>query len=171
MTNQEREHIIDMLQSAYSMEIESAENFLAASANLSSTDEMEMVEWLANHVDKKMEHARAIAGLIHQRGGTVQGSMQLRKNQKGLQPVSGGIEFPKVLNGVIEAKDAAIAHYKLLGEVAKDSDDEAKQIAKTILSDELKDRDRLSQFIDPTASPRRERRSSSLNELPRDRKY
>lgn len=140
MTDKQRENLIDLLQTAYSMELESVENYLAAATNLEGIHALEVKRVLMDEVTDELEHAKLLAERIHTLGGTVQGSMQLRKNQRSLQPSNEGISLEKVIAGVIEAEEGAISHYRLIAEVAGEFDLPTEDIAVQLLADEEKHR-------------------------------
>ena len=136
MTQEQREQIVDMLQTAYSMELESAENYLAASVNLEGIHALPVKRLLAEEVTDEFGHARRIAERIHVMGGVVPGSMQLSKSQRFLQPSAEGVTLEKTVAGVIKAEEAAITHYRLLAEMAEGVDFPTHDMAIELLADE-----------------------------------
>lgn len=93
-----------------------------------------------NEVNDELGHAKILADRIHTLGGTVQGSMQLRKNQRSLQPANNGMSLEKVIVGVIEAEEGAISHYRIVAEVAEEFDLPTHDMAIQLMGDEEKHR-------------------------------
>ncbi|MBK1831213.1 hypothetical protein JIN77_10780 [Verrucomicrobiaceae bacterium R5-34] len=136
MTQELREKLIDLLQTAYSAELETAENYLSWSVNLDGLHAQTIKEMLAKDVQVELAHARLLAERIYVLGGVVPGSMQLNKNQRYLQPSQeqSGIDY--VVRGVVTAEESAIQHYRLLAEMAEGADPATQDLAVRLLADE-----------------------------------
>lgn len=112
--------IIEMLQKAFRMEVETLLNYIAHSVNLDGVRAEEIKNALAADVRDELEHARLLANRIKQLGGRVPGSMELEFDQQSLQPGGDASDVRAVIVGVIEAERAAIVHYRSIIKAAKE---------------------------------------------------
>lgn len=104
--------VAEMLTVAYSMEMETVMNYLAASINLDGVRAEEIKKSLAADVTGEIMHAQQLGHRIKQLGGTVPGSMELKFSQKNLQPTMKSTDVVAVIRAVIEAEESAIAQYR-----------------------------------------------------------
>jgi bacterioferritin len=111
MANQE---ILDQLATAYAMELETVQNYIAASVNPDGVRSDVIKKALAADVATELMHAQQIAARIKTIGGVVPGSLALARNQNALQPPKDSTDLISVIRGVIAAEEAAIAHYNKL---------------------------------------------------------
>ena len=70
--------VIDMLKTAYSMELETVMNYLANSTNLDGVRAEEIKKSLAADVPAELAHAQQIGQRIKQLGGLVPGSTSVK---------------------------------------------------------------------------------------------
>ena len=103
--------IIDELSTAYAMELETVQNYIAASNNLDGVRSDVIKKALAADVPVELMHAQQLATRIKTIGGRVPGSQALPRNQKALQPKKDTTDVVAVIQGVIAAEEAAIAQY------------------------------------------------------------
>lgn len=103
--------IIELLSTAYAMELETVQNYIAASVNPDGVRSDVVKKALQADIATELMHAQQLAARIKTIGGVVPGSLALDKNQKSLQPPSDSTDVVAVIRGVIEAEEAAIAHY------------------------------------------------------------
>ncbi len=103
--------IIDALSVAYSMELETVQNYIANSVHLDGVRSDVIKKALAADVAEEVQHAQQIAQRIKTIGGRVPGSMSLKATQKSLQPPKDATDVVSVIQGVIAAEEAAIAQY------------------------------------------------------------
>jgi bacterioferritin len=137
MKEQYRQQIIDMLTTAYWMEIETVTNYIANSVGLDGVRAEEIKKSLALDVTEELAHAQGLARRIKEVGGRVPGSSGFRSMQKSLQPPADSTDVVAVIRGVIEAEDSAIAHYGRLIELCGEAHDYVTQdICITTLGDE-----------------------------------
>lgn len=106
-----RESIIAELKIAYAMELETVQNYIAASVNLDGVRSDVIKKALAADITEELAHAQTLAGRMKTLGGTVPGSMEMPRNQRSLQPLADTTDVVAVIKGVIEAEEAAIAQY------------------------------------------------------------
>lgn len=127
MKEQYRQQIIDMLITAYWMEIETTINYIANSVHLDGVRAEEIKKSLGADVTAELTHAQNLLRRVKELGGTVPGSTQFRAMQQSLQPPAETTDVVAVIKGVIEAEDAAIKHYGELIEVCGDAHDYVTQ--------------------------------------------
>jgi bacterioferritin len=103
--------VIEMLQVAYSMELETVMNYLANSINLDGVRAEEIKKSLAADITEELGHATQLGNRIKQVGGLVPGSLKVKLgNQK--QPSENTTDVVGVIKAVIEAEEAACAQYR-----------------------------------------------------------
>lgn len=103
--------IIQELVTAYAMELETVQNYIAASVNLDGVRSDVIKKALAADVATELTHAQQLAARIKTIGGLVPGSLDLPRNQKSLQPRKDTTDIVAVIKGVIAAEESAIAQY------------------------------------------------------------
>jgi bacterioferritin len=103
--------IIQELSAAYAMELETVQNYIAASVNLDGVRSDVIKKALAADVATELMHAQQLAARIKTIGGRVPGSLDLPRHQKSLQPKQDTTDIVAVIKGVIAAEEAAIAQY------------------------------------------------------------
>jgi len=106
--------IIDNLIKSYWMEIETVINYISNSVNLDGVRAEEIKKSLAADVTEELGHAQQLAKRIKEIGGTVPGSLELKPEQKYLQPLNDSTNVQSVIEGVIEAENGAIEQYNKL---------------------------------------------------------
>jgi len=105
--------VIEMLKTAYSMELETVMNYLSNSINLDGVRAEEIKKSLAVDIAEELGHATQLGQRIKQIGGLVPGSMKIKLgNQK--QPTDNTTDVVGVIRSVIEAEEAACTQYKKL---------------------------------------------------------
>ncbi|HVX15529.1 MAG TPA: ferritin-like domain-containing protein [Pirellulales bacterium] len=103
--------VIEMLQAAYCMELETVMNYLANSINLDGVRAEEIKKSLAADITEELGHATQLGNRIKQVGGLVPGSLKVKLgNQK--QPGENTTDVVGVIKAVIEAEEAACAQYR-----------------------------------------------------------
>ena len=126
----------DLLRRAYLMELETVANYLAASTNLDGVRAREVARALGVDVDEELAHARRLAARLNQLGAVVPGSHELLREQGSLQPPADSADVEAVIRGVLEAEEAAIAHYRQLIAETDGLDWVTQDLAVSILADE-----------------------------------
>jgi bacterioferritin len=104
-------NIIKELRTAYAMELETVQNYIAASVNLDGVRSEVIKKALAADVLTEVQHAQQLATRIKTIGGLVPGSLDLVRGQKFLQPRQDTTDVVAVIKGVIAAEEGAIAQY------------------------------------------------------------
>ena len=148
MKEQFRKQIIEMLTQAYWMELETVTNYIANSVDLDGVRAEEIKKSLAADVTEELLHAQNMAKRVKEVGGRVPGSAGFKSTQKSLQPPMDSTDVVSVIRGVIEAEDAAIAHYDKLIDLAGEAHDYVTQdICITQLADEETHRSMFAGFL------------------------
>lgn len=148
MKEQFRQQIIDMLIRAYWMELETVTNYIANSVDLDGVRAEEIKKSLLADVAEELMHAQTLAKRIKEVGGRVPGSAGFKSAQKSLQPPADSTDVVAVIRGVIEAEDAAIAHYGKLIELCGEAQDYVTQdMCITTLGDEEGHRSLFAGFL------------------------
>ena len=131
-----REHILELLEQAYWMEIESVMNYIAASTNLDGIRAQEIRESLEGDIQDEIRHAQRFAARINELYGVVPGSEAFRAEQHSLQPPETSTDIVHVIRGVIEAEIGGIEHYNRIIEASDAVDWVTQDLVTEILQDE-----------------------------------
>jgi bacterioferritin len=106
-----REQLVDLLTTAYWMEIETVMNYLSNSINPDGIRAREIVGSLVQDIQEELNHAQQFGHRIKELYGIVPGSLEFSAEQKYLQPPEHQTDIIHVIKGVIEAENGAIEHY------------------------------------------------------------
>jgi bacterioferritin len=109
-TNKE---VLDLLATAYSMELETVMNYIANSINLDGVRAEEIKKSLAADITEELSHATQLGQRIKQLGGMVPGSLSVKLGNQA-QPTDNTTDVVGVIKAVISAEEAACAQYKKL---------------------------------------------------------
>jgi bacterioferritin len=131
-----RRQLIEMLKTAYWMEIETVISYITNSVNPDGVRAQEIVEQLKEEVQDELGHAQRFAQRIKELYGVVPGSLEFSPEQKYLQPPEHQTDIVHVIRGVIEAEVAAIEHYTRIIEFTDDLDLVTQDMVIEILHDE-----------------------------------
>jgi bacterioferritin len=141
------EQIVKELIRAYGMELETVQNYIAASVNLDGVRSDVIKKALAADVPAELGHAQQIAARIKTIGGSVPGSLALVRDQQHLQPKSDTTDVVSVIKGVIEAEDGAITQYNKIIKVCEGTDYVTQDMVIQILGDEEQHRREFVGFL------------------------
>jgi bacterioferritin len=133
---EKRDEIVELLQKAYWMEIETVMSYIANSTNPDGVRAQEIIEALREDVQEELGHAQQFAQRIKDLYGVVPGSMEFRAEQSALQPPSEQTDIVHVIRGVIDAENGAIEHYNQIIEVCEGVDPVTQDMTIAILRDE-----------------------------------
>ncbi|HKI90677.1 MAG TPA: ferritin-like domain-containing protein [Gaiellaceae bacterium] len=139
--------VVELVTRAYWMELETAANYLAASVNLDGVRAAEVAEALADDVAEEFEHARRLARRLSELGGIVPGSLSFTPEQHSLQPLADQTDVVRVIEGVLEAEEAAIDGYRDLIEQCDGIDWVTQDLAIELLGDEEAHRRRFQGYL------------------------
>jgi len=132
----EREQILEMLEKAYWMEIETVMSYIANSVNPDGVRAQEIIESLNTDIQEELGHAQQFAARIKELYGVVPGSMAFTAEQSYLQPPEHQTDVVHVIKGVIEAETGAIEHYNAIIEATEGVDPVTNDMVIAILRDE-----------------------------------
>ena len=144
---EKREEIVELLKTAYFMELETVMNYVAESINPDGVRAQEIKESLEEDIEEELAHARQFAERIKELYGVVPGSMDFKAEQTFLQPPEEQIDVVHVIKGVINAETKAIEHYTRLIETTEDSDPVTNDMIIAILRDEQQHRKLFEGFL------------------------
>lgn len=152
---QEREEIIQMLTTAYWMELETVMSYLANSINPDGIRAREITESLDADIEEELGHARQFGERIKELYGVVPGSTEFSAEQTYLQPPERQTDIAHVIKGVIEAETGAIAHYNEIVARTDQIDPVTNDMVISILRDEQRHRRRFEGFLRECEAERR----------------
>jgi bacterioferritin len=132
MANQQ---VIDMLQTAYSMELETVMNYLANSINLDGVRAEEIKKSLAADIAEELTHATRLGNRIKQIGGVVPGAMKVKLGNQA-QPAENSTDVVGVIRAVIAAEEAACAQYRKLIKATEGDDYVTQDVCIQLLAAE-----------------------------------
>ncbi|MBA2443138.1 MAG: rubrerythrin [Rubrobacter sp.] len=135
MTEQ-REQVVDLLKTAYFMELETVMNYVSNSVNPDGVRAQEIKESLEQDVQEELGHAQQFAARIKELYGVVPGSAEFSAVQMSLQPPEDQVDVAHVVRGVIEAERGAIAHYTRIVEYTEGVDPVTQDMVIDVLRDE-----------------------------------
>ncbi|CAN5627058.1 hypothetical protein BH24ACT22_BH24ACT22_05220 [soil metagenome] len=133
---EKREEIIELLKTAYFMELETVMSYVTNSTNPDGVRAQEIKEALEEDIQEELGHAQQFAARIKELYGVVPGSMEFKAEQSYLQPPDDQVDVVEVIKGVIEAETGAVEHYQKLIEATEDADHVTQDMVIAILHDE-----------------------------------
>jgi bacterioferritin len=134
--DEKRGQIIELLEKAYWMEIETVMSYTANSVNPDGVRAQEIRESLQEDIQEELGHARQFAERIKELWGVVPGSKEFAAEQAYLQPPEHQTDIVHVIKGVIEAEKGAIEHYTRIVEETDQVDPVTNDMVIDILHDE-----------------------------------
>ncbi|HEY1285971.1 MAG TPA: ferritin-like domain-containing protein [Solirubrobacterales bacterium] len=144
---EKRQQVVDLLCTAYWMEIETVMSYISASVNLDGVRAQEIKESLAEDVDEELGHAKRFAERIKELYGVVPGSEEFAPEQSYLQPPEEQTDTVHVIRGVIKAETGAIEHYTRIVEETDQVDPVTQDMTIEILHDEQSHRRLFEGFL------------------------
>ncbi len=132
----QKKKILDRLAKAYAMELETVANYLTNSTMLDGVRAEEIKANLAADVQEELTHAQELAKRIKQLEGKVPGSLDLKFNQKALQPPADTTDVITVIKGVIDAEKGAIENYNSIIKLCDGIDFVTQDLCIRLLADE-----------------------------------
>jgi bacterioferritin len=133
---EKRTEILELLEHAYWMEIETVMSYMANSVNPDGVRAQEIREALEEDIQEELGHAQQFANRIKELDGVVPGSEQFKAEQLFLQPPDDQTDVVHVIKGVIEAESGAIEHYNRIIETTDGVDWATQDMTIEILRDE-----------------------------------
>src|SRR2546423_4904879 len=107
----EREQLIQLLATAYWMELETVMSYLANSINPDGVRAQEIKESLERDVQEELGHAKQFGERIKELYGVIPGSLAFSAEHRYLQPPDHQTDVVHVIKGAIQAESGASAHY------------------------------------------------------------
>jgi bacterioferritin len=132
----QRDELIELLKTAYWMEIETVMSYIANSINPDGVRAREVVENLETDVQEELGHAQQFGNRIKELYGVVPGSLEFSAEQSYLQPPAEQTDIVHVIKGVIEAETGAIEHYQRIIEFCDSVDLVTQDMVISIQRDE-----------------------------------
>lgn len=139
--------IIDGLIEAYWKEMETVQNYVAASNNLDGVDAEPIKKALAGDIMEEVGHAQQLANRIRILGGVVPGSMSFKASQKNLQPPKNSTDVVAIIKGVIEAENGGIDGYMKLIRLCDGVDYGTQDLCIALMTDEENHRREFEGFL------------------------
>ena len=133
---EKRTEILELLEHAYWMEIETVMSYITNSVNPDGVRAQEIRESLEEDIQEELGHAQQYANRIKELDGVVPGSEHFSAEQSFLQPPEEQTDVVHVIKGVIEAESGAIEHYNRIIEVTDGVDWVTQDMVIEILRDE-----------------------------------
>jgi bacterioferritin len=134
--SEKRGEIIELLKTAYFMELETVMSYVTNSINPDGVRAQEIKESLEEDIQEELAHAQQFAERIKELYGVVPGSMDFKASQTYLQPADEQTDIVHVIKGVIEAETGAIEHYTRIVEETDEVDLVTQDMVIAILRDE-----------------------------------
>jgi bacterioferritin len=131
-----REEIVELLKTAYFMELETVMNYVTNSINPDGVRAQEVKESVEEDIQEELTHAQQFAARIKELYGVVPGSMGFKASQDTLQPPDDQVDIVHVIKGVIDAEEGAIQHYTRMVEETEEVDPVTQDMVIEILRDE-----------------------------------
>jgi bacterioferritin len=131
-----REAIVELLKTAYFMELETVMNYVTNSVNPDGVRAQEIKENIEADIQEELAHAQQFAARIKELYGVVPASMDFKAVQDKLQPPGDQIDIVHVIKGVIDAEDGAIHHYTRIVEETEGVDPVTQDMVIDVLRDE-----------------------------------
>ncbi|TWT87576.1 Bacterioferritin [Pseudobythopirellula maris] len=130
-----REEIIQLLTTAYRMELETVMNYISQSINLDGVRAEEIKKSLAGDVAEETMHATLLGKRIKQLGGFIPGSADLEFGSQ-IQPSKKTTDVVAAIKAVIDAEQKACDHYKAVIRATDGEDYVTQDLCIRLLSDE-----------------------------------
>ena len=132
----DREQLVEMLEKAYFMELETVMSYIANSVNPDGLLAREIAESLEQDIQEELGHAQQFATRIKELYGVVPGSEKFAAEQSFLQPPEDQLDIIHVVRGVIAAETGAIEHYNGVIGFCEERDPVTQDMVIAILRDE-----------------------------------
>ena len=133
---EKRQEVVELLEKAYWMEIETVMSYVANSVNPDGVRAQEIRESLQTDIGEELAHAQQFAARIKELYGVVPGSSEFTASQTFLQPPEDQVDVVHVIKGVIQAEAGAIEHYSRIVEATEGVDPVTQDMVIAILRDE-----------------------------------
>jgi bacterioferritin len=136
MKQHNQHDVVDLLITAYNMEIETVINYLANSIWLDGVRAHPVKESLAAEITEELGHAQRLAKRIKILDGRIPGSQAFSFRQSFLQPPESSVDLVQVIRGVVQAEESAIRQYQSIIDATEGVDLVTQEMAIAIKGDE-----------------------------------
>jgi bacterioferritin len=131
------EKVVELLQKAYSDEIETVMNYQTNAIVLDGVRAEEIKESLKQDIQEELAHSEQLGQRLKQLDARPPSSADFVARQDTLQPPEDSTDVLSVINGVLDAEEGAIATYRDLIDAAEEANDPVTEdLAVTLLADE-----------------------------------
>ena len=130
-----REEVVEMLKTAYSMELETVMNYIANSINLDGVRAEEIKKSLSADVTEELMHAQQLGQRIKQLGGFVPGSESVVLGNQ-IQPTADTTDVVYCIKAVIDAEKSACEQYRKIIRATDGEDYVTQDMCIRLLGDE-----------------------------------
>ncbi len=131
------DRVVDLLQTAYGDEMETVMNYQTNAIVLDGVRAEEIKNSLQQDIQEELTHARQLGNRLKQLGARPPSSAAFTPRQDSLQPPEDSTDVLSVIQGVLDAEEAAVETYRSLVDAAEEADDPVTEdLAVTILADE-----------------------------------
>jgi bacterioferritin len=131
------DRVVDLLQTAYGDEMETVMNYQTNAIVLDGVRAEEIKNSLQQDIQEELTHARQLGNRLKQLGARPPSSAAFTPRQDSLQPPEDSTDVLSVIQGVLDAEEAAVETYRSLVNAAEEADDPVTEdLAVTILADE-----------------------------------
>jgi bacterioferritin len=144
---QKREELIDLLTTAYWMEVETVMSYIASSINPDGVRAREVSEHIERDIMEEIGHAQQFGQRVKALYGVVPGSLKFEAKQSYLQPPQQQTDIVHVIRGVIAAETTAIEHYERIIDFCDGLDLVTQDMVITIQRDEQQHRRLFEGFL------------------------
>jgi bacterioferritin len=142
-----KEQIVTQLVKAYNMEVETVLNYLANSLDLEGVRAEFIKQALSADIQEELTHAQQLGNRIKQLGGSVPGSLNLKMEQRTLQPPGDSTDVVDVIRGVLKAEEDAINQYRHIIKQTDGDDYVTQDLAITLLAAEEEHRQQFEGYL------------------------
>ncbi|HWF49732.1 MAG TPA: ferritin-like domain-containing protein [Solirubrobacteraceae bacterium] len=142
----EQRAIVEMLTSAYWMEIETVMNYLAASISQPGAHALAVRTALREGIEEEVGHARALGRRIQELHGVVPG-VSASPDEDGPQPFSRRADLASMVEAMVAAETSAIRHYMRIMRATRQVDQVTNDLVLEILRDEQRHLRRFEDFL------------------------
>ena len=144
---EKRDQLIELLTTAYWMEVETVMSYICNSINPDGVRAREVVEHLEQDITEEIGHAQQFGNRIKELYGVVPGSLDFKAEQSYLQPPEEQTDIVHVIKGVIEAETGAVEHYQRIIEFCDGLDLVTQDMVIGIQRDEQQHRRLFEGFL------------------------
>jgi len=130
-----KNEVLELLTTAYCMELETVANYLAFSTNLDGVRAEEIKKSLAADITEELTHAQSLAARIKQLEGLVPGSAKVTMGTQ-VQPSENTTDVAGAIKAVIAAEESACEHYRKIIRATDGEDYVTQDLCIRLLADE-----------------------------------